>query len=181
MFWSEARSGSLSQTTKGHLHDQAHTPRIGVSGLLAVVAALAIGAGTVGAAPAGQADSGTVYFAPTHTESSIGVYAGASTDKVMGPGAVVYRLRVLTTTKPGSFAIAIKKVTAFSATGSLGGTATGKLTILDNKDNAKVTDGVLTLKHGSGAQDGHTLKAKFCGKGNLNTAQYKITYAGTYR
>jgi hypothetical protein len=40
---------------------------IGVSGLLAVVAALAIGAGTVGAAPAGKADSGTVYFAVTHS------------------------------------------------------------------------------------------------------------------
>jgi hypothetical protein len=154
---------------------------IGVSGLLAGVAGLAIGASTVGAAPAGKADSGTVYFAPTHTVGSIGVYAGDSTDKLLGSGAVVYRLRVLASTKPGTLNIVVKKVTSYFATGSLIGTATGKLTILDSKGNAKITDGILNFAKGTGAQARHTVKGKFSGKGNVNTGQYKITYTGTYR
>jgi hypothetical protein len=151
-----------------------------ISGLLAVAGVIAGATSAVGAAPAGKADSGTVYFAPTHQVGSIGWYAGDTTDKIMGPGAVVYQLKVLPTTKPGTLTINIKKVTTYSATGSLVGTATAKLTILDTKGNSKVTNGVLKLTNGFGSQAGHSLVAKISGKGNTNTGQYKLTYTGTY-
>ncbi len=151
-----------------------------ILGLFAALAVAAVSTATVGAKSAGRADSGTVYFAPTHQVGSLGFYAGDTTDKVTGPGAAVYQLKVLTTTKPGTLAVDIKKVTTYTATGSLIGTATAKLTILDAKGNATVTDGLLKLTHGSGGEAGHSLIGKFSGKGNINTGQYKITYTGTY-
>jgi len=143
--------------------------------------AIALGASAVGAKPAGKPDSGTAYVAVTHSVGPINVAAGDATDKVTGAGAVVYRIHVLTTTKPGTLAIKANKVTAYSATGSLTGTAVSKLTILDSKGNATVSNGVLTLTNGTGGEKGHSLTAKFTGKGNINTGQYRFNYVGTYR
>ena len=152
-----------------------------VAGLLAVTAVIAGATSAVGATTAGRADRGTVYFAPTHQVGSLGYYAGDSSDKITGPGAIVYQLKVLATTKPGTLNVDVKKVTAYSATGSLIGTATAKLTILDSKGNATLSDGVVKFTRGTGGQAGHTLTAKFAGKGNVNIGAYKLNYTGTYK
>jgi hypothetical protein len=56
-------------------------------GLIAVGAVISISAATVGAKPAGRADSGVVYFAVTHTANGKQYAAGNSTDKLFGTGA----------------------------------------------------------------------------------------------
>ena len=152
-----------------------------MAAVLAVAGAIAGATSAVGATSAGKADSGSVYFAPTHSVGSLGFYAGDSTDKLTGAGAVVYQLKLLTSTKPGTVLVDVKKVTSYSATGSLIGTATAKLMIVDSKGNATLTDGVVKFTRGTGGQAGHTLTAKFAGKGNVNTGAYKLNYTGTYK
>lgn len=152
-----------------------------VCGLLAAGAAtVGLATSAVGATP-GRADSGTVFFAPTHSVGTLGYYAGDSTDKITGAGAIVYQLKLIKTTKPGTLNIDVKKVTSYSATGSLIGTATAKLTIVNNKGDATLTDGVVKFTRGTGGQAGHTLAARFAGKGNINVGAYKLNYTGTYR
>lgn len=152
-----------------------------VGGLLATIAVAALLVAPGGAASAARADKGTVHFAPTHAVGPIAVYAGDSSDKLLGSGAVVYRLRVLASTKPGTVNISVKKVTAFFSTGSLVGTATAKLHIVDSKGDSTITNGVLKLTKGTGTLRGHSMSGKFSGTGNVNTGQDKITYTGTYR
>lgn len=96
---------------------------IGGFGPLAVVAALAIGAGTVGAAPAGKADSGTVYAAITHVVGGTAFVAGDATDKLLGAGATTFRLKVTKSTKAATYK-ATGPVTGFEKNGSFSGIAT---------------------------------------------------------
>lgn len=150
-----------------------------VSGLLAAIAVIAVGAATVGAKPAGKADSGTVYFAVTHTANGKEYAAGNSTDKLLGTGAVTYVITIGPSTA-GTYKITSKPVTLYASTGTLTGTATATLTI-GAKGAATITSGKLTAAGGTGGQKGHSVKDTFTGTGNATTALYKVVYKGTYK
>jgi hypothetical protein len=150
-----------------------------VFGLLAAVAVIAVGAATVGAKPAGRADSGTVHFATTYSAGGKTYAAGNSTDKLFGPGAVTYAIKTMTTTT-GTITITANPVTSFYRDGTLAGKATATLTVAAN-GAATITNGKLTEKKGTGARKGHSFKGTFSGTGNATASTYKVTYKGTYK
>lgn len=149
-----------------------------VLGLLAAVAVAAATTASVGATSAGRADSGTVYFAQTHTVHGIIFAAGNGTDKLFGTEAVTYSIKAQPT-KPGSVKLTVNPVT-WGKTGTLSGTATATLTVAAN-GAATITKGKLSETRGTGGLTGHSITATFSGVGNSTTGIYKITYKGTYK
>jgi hypothetical protein len=151
----------------------------GAIGLLGACALAAVAAGEGTAATSGVPDSGTVYFATTHTAHGIQFAAGNGTDKLFGTEATTFEIK-FQPTKPGTVKITAKPVTTWGKTGTLSGVATATVTIAAN-GNATVTAGKLTETDGTGGWTGHTLSASFAGVGSVNTGMYKITYKGTYK
>lgn len=151
---------------------------VGVLGALALAGSSVAGAASKG----GKAEHGTVYFAVTHTVGNTNFAAGDATDSLFGASAVVYQLHILTTTT-GKISIKIPKVTVFYPTGSATGSATATLTVTNQPKagDATVTDGILKLTKGAGAQKGHTFTGTFSGQGNITTDSYTIHYKGTYK
>jgi hypothetical protein len=149
------------------------------AGLLAASALIAIGAGSVGAKSSGRADSGTVFFAVTHTVGSRQFAAGNSSDKLFGPGAVTY-VNIARATPTGTVNVTTRPVVLFYKDGTLTGSATSKLTVGPN-GAATITDGKLKAANGTGGEKGHSFVAAFSGTGSLTTSTYKITYRGTYK
>jgi hypothetical protein len=151
---------------------------VGVLGALALAGSSVAGA----ASKPGKAEHGTVYFALTHTVGKTNFAAGDATDSLFGASAVVYQLHILTTTT-GKISIKIPKVTVFYATGSATGSATATLTVTNKPKagDATVTDGILKLTKGAGAQQGHTFAGTFSGQGNITSDSYTIHYKGTYK
>jgi hypothetical protein len=148
-------------------------------GALGAVALLSIVGPAIGAAKKGKADSGTSYVAITHTAGGFEYTAGNNTDKVLGVGAITYKLK-LGLSKPGVYKVTAKPVVAYTTTGALSGTGSATLTVA--KDNtAKITGGKLNLTSGSGSQKGHSLVATFTGSGSVTAMTYKFTYKGTYK
>ena len=150
-----------------------------VSGLLAAVAMIAVGAAAVGAKPTGRADRGTVYFATTYSAGGKTYAAGNSIDKLFGTGAVTYAIKTMKTTT-GTIKVAINPVTLYYKNGTLTGKATATLTATSSTA-ATITDGKLTAAHGTGGRAGHSLTDRFSGTGNPTMGTYKITYKGTYK
>jgi hypothetical protein len=151
-----------------------------IVGVLAAVAAIAVGAASVGAKPAGKADSSTVYAATTHTVGGIQYVAGNGTDKLFGADAVTYTVKVASIpTKPGTFTLTVKPVTIWSATGSLTGTSQSTLKV--GAKAAVTTTGTINLTKGTGAMKGHSFTGTVTGTGSLSTGQYVFHDKGIYK
>lgn len=147
------------------------------AGLLAASALIAVTAATVGATSSGKADSGTAYFSITHSVGATQFAAGNSIDKVLGTGAVTYRIKIGSTN--GKISIMVPSVTIYTATGSLSGTATA--TLVTGAKTQTISNGKLNLTKGTGSQKGHSLRATFSGTGNLTANQIVIHDKGTYK
>lgn len=127
----------------------------------------------------GRADGGTAYVAVTHTAGGFEYAAGDGRDKLLGAGAVTYKIKILTTTKAGTYKVSAKPVTLYTATGSLTGSTMGLLTI-GAKDAATVK-GTLKLTKGTGALAGHSWIGTVKGSGNVGTGIYVFKTKGVYR
>ena len=152
---------------------------IGAASVMAAGALIAVGTSSVGAKSSGKADSGTVYFAVTHTVGAKQYAAGNANDRLFGSGAVTY-VNVAKANPTGTIIVTTKPVVLFFKDGTMTGVATSKLTIGKN-GTATITDGKLTAAHGTGGQKGHSFVDTFTGTGNATTSNYKIIYKGTYR
>jgi hypothetical protein len=148
-------------------------------GALGAIALLSLAGTAIGAATKGKADSGTSYVAITHTGGGYEYTAGNNTDKILGVGAITYKLK-LGLSKPGVYTVTAKPVVAYTPTGSLTGTGAATLTV-DKNGTATITGGKLNLTKGAGSQKGHSLVATFTGTGNVAAGVYKFTYKGTYK
>lgn len=144
------------------------------------VAVVAASAAAVGTKSKGKADSGTAYVAITHTVGKVQFAAGNSTDKVLGTGAITYKITVGTGSKPGSLKVSAKPVTIFTKTGELSGTATATLTVAAD-GSAKFSNGKLNLTKGTGGQKGHSLVATFTGTAASATGPFVFHDKGTYK
>jgi hypothetical protein len=157
-----------------------------ITALLAASALIVLSAGSVGAKSAGRVDTATAYVAITHTVGSganaVNYAAGNLTDKILGDGAVTYKLKVLANPS-GTIHVNATKVAVFTSTGSLTGTASGTLTITNTPKtgDATLSNGKVTLTHGTGAQKGHSFTGTFQGTGNVSSGIYKFTEKGTYK
>ena len=153
--------------------------RVPAAATLVAVALSATGVATVGAKSSGRADTGTAYVAVTHQVGKVYVAAGATTDKVLGSGAVVYDISASTGTTSGTLKITSKKVTEFSSTGSLSGTAAGTEVI--GSGGAVTVKGTLKLAHGAGGQAGHSFVGTFTGTGKSATGPFVFHLKGIYK
>ena len=146
-----------------------------------VCALLAMGATALAATgKKGKADSGTSHVGTTHSDSKFTYSAGDNADKLLGAGAVTYKLKVGSTPTAGAVALTAKPVRLFTATGSLIGTGSATLTVT-GPTTATVSNGKLKLTRGTGAQKGHSFVGTFTGSGNPTTGQYVFHYKGTYK
>jgi hypothetical protein len=147
-------------------------------GALGAIALLSLVGTAIGAASKGKTDSGTSYVAITHSAGGFEYTAGNNTDKILGVGAITYKLKLAPTTA-GVYKVTANPVVAYSSTGSLTGTGSATLTVAKS-GAATITGGKLNLTKGTGSQKGHSLVATF--KGNSTSAStYKFTYKGTYK
>ena len=154
-------------------------PRAATGALVAVtLGVVAVGVGPVAAKTAGRADSGTSYVAVTHQAGSAFLAAGNTTDSVFGAGAVTYKIKAGTGTKPGTLKISAH-VTVFTSTGTLSGLATGTETT--KADGSVTLAGKITLTHGTGAQKGHSLIDTFAGTGKAALGPFVFHTHGTYK
>jgi hypothetical protein len=128
----------------------------------------------------GRADSGTSYVGTTHSDSKFTYSAGDNTDKLLGPGAVTYKLKVGSTPTVGAVSLTANPVRLFTATGSMIGTGSATLTVT-GPTTATISNGKLKLTRGTGAQKGHSFVGTFTGSGNPSTGQYVFHYKGTYK
>jgi hypothetical protein len=149
-------------------------------GALGAIALLSLAGTAIGAgATKGKADSGTSYVAITHTSGGFEYTAGNNTDKLLGVGAITYKLK-LGPSKAGVYKVTANPVVLYTGTGSLTGTGSATLTVA-NDGSATVTGGKLNLTKGTGSQKGHSVVATFTGKGSVAAGTYKFTYKGTYK
>jgi len=156
------------------------------SRLLAVAAAVLTSLALIAAADANpgrmvggtgpQSDSGTAYFAITHSKGGLEYAAGNNTDKLLGTGAATYALKLLPN-KNGSFSVTSKNVVFYTGKGSLSGTAKATVDVTSTAET--ITGGKLTLTKGFGSLKGDELTAKFTGTANLKTNQFVFKYKGT--
>jgi hypothetical protein len=152
---------------------------IATAALLAIIGLTIVGVASVTAKSSGKADHGTSFVAVTHQIGSTYIAAGDTTDNVIGKGAVVYTITAGTGTKPGTIKITAKRVTVFSSTGSLFGTAAGTETTLAS--GAVTLTGKLNLNHGTGGQKGHRLVDTFTGTGKTPLGPFVFHTKGTYK
>jgi hypothetical protein len=154
--------------------------------LIALLAVATVGfAGVaVAAKPRAKAKrtSGDIYASLTHSVGGLFYADGDFRDKLLGRGAIIYRVRASTGSEPGSVLIKSPSVTIYTKRGSLSGTGQATQTTVGTGPTAKITvsKGTFNLTKGTGAYKGHTLKGTF---GGTQDAQgvYHFTYKGTYR
>ena len=151
-----------------------------VAAAFAAISLIAVGAGAVGVKGKGKPDSGTAYVAITHTVGKIQFAAGNVKDKVLGQGAITYKITVGTGTKPGSLKVSANPVTIFTKTGELTGTATATL-IVNSNGTASFSNGKLNLTKGTGGQKGHSFIGTFTGTAASATGPYVFHDKGTYK
>jgi hypothetical protein len=65
--------------------------------------------------------------------------------------------------------------------GTLSGSASADLTIIDAKGDAKLTNGKFSLTKGTSGQRGHSEVGTFTGTGNAMTGQYTLVTKGSYK
>jgi hypothetical protein len=157
---------------------RAHSLRAMV-GVLAGVALLVLGTSALAAATKGKADSSKLYLAITHTAGGFNYSAGDGTDKVLGPVVVTYKLKPVAMGK--KIKVTVPKARLWVANGTLSGTASADLTVLDAKGDAKLTNGKFSLTKGTGGQRGHSEVGTFTGRGNVNGGVYTLVTKGTYK
>ena len=146
--------------------------------VLASAALVVFGVGAVGAKTSGKKDSGIVYAAETYSKNGIQYVAGNAKDKLFGNQAVTYALKIGPGT-PGTFHVKAKRVTTWSKTGSLSGTATATL-IVNPDGTATITNGKLKETKGTGTQKGHRFVAAFSGTGTVSSGRFIFKYKGRY-
>ncbi len=148
--------------------------------VLAVAVALAVATTAFGAGSSkGRKDTGTVYLATTHQGNGFLWAAGNTFDKILGKGAVSYKVRVRPAS-PGTFAVVIKHAKIFGATGSMTGKVTATQTIAAN-GSATITNGKFSFAHGTEGLKGHTYKGTVSGTGSVVTGQYTLHTKGTFK
>jgi hypothetical protein len=150
---------------------------LAVASALITAGVLAVGASAASSSK-GKADSGTSYSVVDLTRGGFEYASGYTFDKLFGPVAITYKLKLAPAT-PGTFKVTAKPVVLFTPTGSLSGSATATLTV-DSKGNEKITGGKVKLTKGSGGQKGHQFTGTFIGTGTASTLSFKFTYHGTY-
>jgi hypothetical protein len=140
----------------------------------ALIASTADGKTKVGGAPAPRTDSGVSDASITHTSNGLQIAAGNNYDKVLGEGAITYRLKLLPAGN-GTFSVTVPKVVLYTASGSITGTASAKVAV--NGTAETITNGKLNLTKGAGSLKGHQFSGTFTGTGdlakNLITFKYK--------
>jgi hypothetical protein len=152
-----------------------------MAGVLAAVAVLVLGTSALAAAATnGKADSSKLYLAVTHTAGGFDYTAGDGTDKLLGPVVVTYKLKPVATPK-GTIKVTVPTARLWASNGTLSGTASADLTVIDAKGDAKLTNGKFSLSKGTGGQSGHSEVGTFTGTGNLTTGQYTLVTKGTYK
>lgn len=145
--------------------------------VVAAVSAIAVTSGT--AATAGRTEKATSYVAVTHQVGSSYYAAGNTSDNILGNGAVTYTIKAGTGTKPGTIKITANRVTVFTTTGSLYGSAAGTETT--STAGSVTLTGALTLVHGTGAQKGHSFVGHFTGTGKGPLGPFVFHTSGKYR
>jgi hypothetical protein len=149
---------------------------------LLAVATVGLTGVAVAAKPKGKKTSGDIYASLTHLGPGGLFYAdGDFKDKLLGRGAIVYRVRASAGTAPGSVLIKSPEVTTYTKRGSLTGTGQATQTTQGTGASQKVTvsKGTFKLTKGTGAYKGHTFRGTF--SGDLADGVYHFTYKGTYR
>jgi hypothetical protein len=153
--------------------------------LIAVLIVLAAGftavAVTARAPHRAKQTSGVIYVSITHAVGGFAYADGDFKDKLLGRGAIIYRVRVSPGNQPGSVLVKSPKVTIYTEQGSLTGTAQALQVTRGTGANQTVTvkNGTFNLKRGVGRFRGHTLRGTF--GGDLKAGVYKFNYKGTYR
>lgn len=148
-----------------------------ISAVLAVALASAFTAGAVASTkPKTAKDSGTSYVSIVHQQGKVLYAAGYSFDKRFGQVAVTY-VTTVTPGKTGTVNVVAKRVTLYTATGTLYGTATA----VQNIATGAVTLGKLSLTHGTGALEGHSFTGALAGSYNSKSGVYTFHYAGVLK
>jgi len=150
-----------------------------LAGAAAVLTSFALIASAQGRMVGGigpQADSGTAYFAITHSKGGLEYAAGNNVDKLLGTGAATYALKLLPG-RNGSFRVTSKNVVFYTGKGSLSGTATATVDVTSTKET--ITGGKLDLTKGLGSLKGDELTVRFTGTADLKANQFVFKYKGT--
>jgi len=151
--------------------------RLGMRKLIPLLFILTIGLSSVALGAASRKTSGVAYVSPTHAVGQDSYVSGDIKDKILGDGAIVYRVKVTPGTEEGTFRIKARKVTIYTAKGSLSGTGEATQTIAG--ETVTVSAGSFTLTKGTGDLKGHRLTGEFAG--DQKDGVYKFAYTGTYR
>lgn len=146
--------------------------------VLVLSALLAVGASAVSAHAGSRTDRGSIYAATTHLAGGYSYASGQGTSKLFGPIAITYKIKAQPSAA-GTFQLSVKPVVEYTKTGSLSGTATATLVVAAD-GTSTVTNGKLSLKHGTGSLAGHKLTGTFTGTGN-SAGQYVFTYTDTVK
>ncbi len=157
---------------------KAHSLRA-IAGVLAGAALLVLGTSALAAATKGKADSSKLHLAITHAAGGFNYSAGDGTDKVLGPVVVTYKLKPVA--RGNKIKVTVPKARLWVANGTLSGTASADLTVIDAKGDAKLTNGKFSLTKGTGGQRGHSEVGTFTGRGNVNGGVYTLVTKGTYK
>jgi hypothetical protein len=149
---------------------------------IATIATLAVGAagvsGATAAAPKARKTTNTAYASIVRQEGSRLIAAGYFVDKVLGKGAVIYRVQAAAGDQPATTIVTADPVTLYTAKGTL--TGTGSATNTNNPDGtATISAGKLNLTKGTGSLKGHTLVGTFTGTFANNVFTFNTT--ATYR
>lgn len=144
--------------------------------VVALGGVVATGAASAKTAKKHKPDSGVGYFSIVHTTGSNQQAAGIVKDKVLGTEAVTYRL-TLAPGATGTINVKSPKVTVYTGTGSLSGTATATIVVTGSSET--IQNGKLNLTKGTGALTGDKLVATFTGTANTTANQYQFNYKGT--
>jgi hypothetical protein len=142
---------------------------------IGLLSAFVAGAGAKTTKVVKKKDSGTAYASIVHTSGSTEYVAGYTFDKLFGRTATTY----VTTLSPGTTGtvkVTAKRVTLYTATGTLWGTGVAT----ENLATGAITGGKLILTHATGAQKGHTFKGTFTGSTDPKTGVFTFNYKGIY-
>jgi hypothetical protein len=149
---------------------------------LFAVATIGLTGVALAAKPKAKKTSGVIYAGVTHPGAGGLLYVGGDfKDKLLGRGAIIYRVRASAGSQPGSVIVKSPEVTIYTRRGSLTGAGQATQTMQGTGASQKVTvsKGTFKLTKGTGAYKGHSLRGTF--GGTLTDGVYHFTYKGTYR
>ncbi|MGH2856818.1 MAG: hypothetical protein ACRDMJ_04975 [Solirubrobacteraceae bacterium] len=156
-----------------------------IAGTALAAGSLAVGAGLaqgrvahkfkVGPPTSIENTHGTSYFSIVRTANGIEYTAGIIQDHALGTGAITYDLAVHGG-NAGTIDATAHKVTLYTKTGSLSGTATAVIKAANT--NEQTVSGRLNLDHGAGSLKGDSLTATFTGTADLAKNLIQFKYRG---